>query len=285
MPIEVKNVSHVYQAGTPFEAAALKDVSFTVQDGEFVGVIGHTGSGKSTLIQHLNALLKPTSGEIYIDGLRLGDKDVSLRDVRRRVGLVFQYPEYQLFEETVVKDVMFGPRNLGLSEEECRARAEEALTQVGLGKELFEKSPFELSGGQKRRVAVAGVMAMKPHILILDEPAAGLDPRGREEILNLVKKIHEGGATTIMVSHSMGDVARLCSRLLVMNKGALAMDGAPRDIFCRSAELTNMGLGLPETAQLADRLRERGFDIAPGAFQREEIEAAILRHFGKGAEK
>ena len=285
MPIEVKHVSHIYQAGSPFESAALKDVSFTIEDGEFVGVIGHTGSGKSTLIQHLNALLTPTSGQIIVDGLHLGEKGVSLRDVRRRVGLVFQYPEYQLFEETVIRDVMFGPRNLGLSEEECRERAEEALTQVGLSRTLFDKSPFELSGGQKRRVAVAGVMAMKPHVLILDEPAAGLDPRGREEILSLVKDIHARGATTIMVSHSMNDVARLCTRLLVMNRGELAMDGSPREIFRRGQELAQMGLGLPATAQLADRLRSKGFDIAEGAFEREEIEAAILRHFGREAGK
>ena len=276
MPIEVRKVCHLYQAGTPFASAALKDVSFSIADGEFVGLIGHTGSGKSTLIQHLNALLKPTSGEITIDGLRLSDKGVSLKEIRKRVGLVFQYPEYQLFEETVLRDVMFGPKNLGCSQEECRERAVEALKLVRMPEELFARSPFELSGGQKRRAAVAGVLAMRPHILILDEPAAGLDPRGREEILSLVQEIHSRGVTTIMVSHSMDDVARMCSRLLVMNQGQLAMDGTPREVFARSGELENMGLGVPECAKLADRLRARGYDIPMGVFEAEEMARCIL---------
>ena len=283
MPIEIKQLKHVYMPGSPFETAALNELSLTIHDGEFVGVIGHTGSGKSTLIMHLNGLLKPTSGTVIVDGLDLSSGKEQLREVRRRVGLVFQYPEYQLFEETVLKDVMFGPKNQGLSDEEAEKCAREALRMVGLTDEkLYSASPFELSGGQKRRAALAGVVAMKPQTLILDEPAAGLDPRGREEILSLIRRIHENGARTlIMVSHSMTDVSRLCSRILVLSHGSLVADGTPREVFSDTTAIREAGLELPECARLAERLREEGFPVPPGAFTREDVKRAILQAFGK----
>lgn len=283
MPIEIKQLKHVYMPGSPFETAALNELSLTIHDGEFVGVIGHTGSGKSTLIMHLNGLLKPTSGTVIVDGLDLSSGKEQLREVRRRVGLVFQYPEYQLFEETVLKDVMFGPKNQGLSDEEAEKCAREALRMVGLTDEkLYSASPFELSGGQKRRAAIAGVVAMKPQTLILDEPAAGLDPRGREEILSLVRRIHENGARTlIMVSHSMTDVSRLCSRILVLSHGSLVADGTPKEVFSDTTAIREAGLELPECARLAERLREAGFPVPPGAFTREDVKRAILQAFGK----
>ena len=283
MPIEIKQLKHVYMPGSPFETAALNELSLTIHDGEFVGVIGHTGSGKSTLIMHLNGLLKPTSGTVIVDGLDLSSGKEQLREVRRRVGLVFQYPEYQLFEETVLKDVMFGPKNQGLSDEEAERCAREALRMVGLTDEkLYSASPFELSGGQKRRAAIAGVVAMKPQTLILDEPAAGLDPRGREEILSLVRRIHENGARTlIMVSHSMTDVSRLCSRILVLSHGSLVADGTPKEVFSDTTAIREAGLELPECARLAERLREEGFPVPPGAFTREDVKRAILQAFGK----
>ena len=283
MPIEIKQLKHVYMPGSPFETAALNELSLTIHDGEFVGVIGHTGSGKSTLIMHLNGLLKPTSGTVIVDGLDLSSGKEQLREVRRRVGLVFQYPEYQLFEETVLKDVMFGPKNQGLSDEEAEKCAREALRMVGLTDEkLYSASPFELSGGQKRRAAIAGVVAMKPQRLILDEPAAGLDPRGREEILSLIRRIHENGARTlIMVSHSMTDVSRLCSRILVLSHGSLVADGTPREVFSDTTAIREAGLELPECARLAERLREEGFPVPPGAFTREDVKRAILQAFGK----
>ena len=283
MPIEIKQLKHVYMPGSPFETAALNELSLTIHDGEFVGVIGHTGSGKSTLIMHLNGLLKPTSGTVIVDGLDLSSGKEQLHEVRRRVGLVFQYPEYQLFEETVLKDVMFGPKNQGLSDEEAERCAREALRMVGLTDEkLYSASPFELSGGQKRRAAIAGVVAMKPQTLILDEPAAGLDPRGREEILSLIRRIHENGARTlIMVSHSMTDVSRLCSRILVLSHGSLVADGTPREVFSDTTAIREAGLELPECARLAERLREEGFPVPPGAFTREDVKRAILQAFGK----
>ena len=269
--------------GSPFETAALNELSLTIHDGEFVGVIGHTGSGKSTLIMHLNGLLKPTSGTVIVDGLDLSSGKEQLHEVRRRVGLVFQYPEYQLFEETVLKDVMVGPKNQGLSDEEAEKCAREALRMVGLTDEkLYSASPFELSGGQKRRAAIAGVVAMKPQTLILDEPAAGLDPRGREEILSLIRRIHENGARTlIMVSHSMTDVSRLCSRILVLSHGSLVADGTPKEVFSDTTAIREAGLELPECARLAERLREEGFPVPPGAFTREDVKRAILQAFGK----
>ena len=283
MSIEIRNLIHTYMAGGPLERTAIKDVSLTIRDGEFVGLIGHTGSGKSTLIMHLNGLIKPTSGEIRVDGLDLMDKNTSLRDVRKKVGLVFQYPEYQLFEETILRDVMFGPKNLGLSDEEAEQRARHALRQVGLTDEsMYEKSPFELSGGQKRRVAIAGVLAMKPTTLILDEPTAGLDPRGREEILSLVKRYHEEEKVTlIMVSHSMTDVSRLCSRILVMNHSKLVMDGTPDEVFMDEDALLEAGLAMPPCAELAERLRGAGFDIPADASRPEELKRAILENLGR----
>ena len=264
-------------AGTPFEKKALADVSFSIDSGEFVGIIGHTGSGKSTLIMHLNGLLMPTSGECLVDGMSLSDKNTSLRDVRRRVGMVFQYPEYQLFEETVLADVKFGPKNMGFSDSEAEAGAVEALRQVGLEDErVWQASPFELSGGQKRRVAIAGVLAMKPNTLILDEPTAGLDPRGRGEIMALMRSIHAAGVTVVMVSHSMADVANLCSRALVMSGGRLIADDAPRAIFADADLVKRASLGLPPCAQLSAALREAGFgDIPAGLFDRNALTDAI----------
>ena len=267
--------------GTPFETRALDGVSLSIADGEFVGVIGHTGSGKSTLVQHLNALLKPTLGSVYVNGLNLNDKDTNLRDVRRAVGLVFQYPEYQLFEETVRKDIAFGPNNLGLDAADVEARVREAAQIVGLSEDLLDRSPFDLSGGQKRRVAIAGVLAMRPNVLVLDEPAAGLDPRGRREMLALVRDYHaRGGVTVIMVSHSMDDVARMCSRIIVMNHGKVAFDAPPAQVFAHGDELVAMGLGIPACAQLANRLREKGFEIPSGMFEMEELAGAIAACLG-----
>lgn len=264
-------------SGTPFEAHALYGVSLSIADGEFIGIIGHTGSGKSTLISHLNALERSEPGTVFVDGMDLGDKETDLRAVRRTVGLVFQYPEYQLFEETVEKDVAFGPRNLGLGEDEIRARVEKALAQVGLSGELAQRSPFELSGGQKRRVAIAGVLAMQPSTLILDEPAAGLDPAGRRDMLDLIASIHASGTTVIMVSHSMDDVGRLCDRLFVLDHGRIAFSGTPAEVFRHGSELRAIGLDVPECARLADALRARGFDIPEGVYALNDVRDAILR--------
>ncbi len=266
--IKVTNLSYIYQQGMPFEQTALSDISFEIPDGDFVAVIGHTGSGKSTLIQHLNALIKPTGGKIEIDGVDITAPDVDLREVRRDVGLVFQYPEHQLFEETVYKDIAFGPRNMGLSEEEIKQRVLDAIHFVGLSEELLEKSPFELSGGQKRRVAIAGVLSMRPKVLILDEPTAGLDPKGRDEILNQLVTLHKENEklTIIFVSHSMEDVAAIANKVLVMNKGKLAMRGSVAEVFERSAELREMGLDVPEITELTHRLIAAGIDIRPDIY-------------------
>ena len=273
MPIEVVNATYIYMPGTPFETRALDGVSLSIADGEFVGVIGHTGSGKSTLVQHLNALLKPTLGSVYVNGLNLNDKDTNLRDVRRAVGLVFQYPEYQLFEETVRKDIAFGPNNLGLDAADVEARVREAAQIVGLSEDLLDRSPF------------AGVLAMRPNVLVLDEPAAGLDPRGRREMLALVRDYHaRGGVTVIMVSHSMDDVARMCSRIIVMNHGKVAFDAPPAQVFAHGDELAAMGLGIPACAQLANRLREKGFEIPSGMFEMEELAGAIAACLGAEGE-
>lgn len=282
MPIEVKNLNHVYMQDTPFEAKALHDVSLTIQDGEFIGIIGHTGSGKSTLISHLNALEKAPAGAVVVNGIDLGAKDVDLSAVRRTVGLVFQYPEAQLFEETVGKDIAFGPKNLKLTEDEIERRVDAAMKQVGLSPDMKEKSPFELSGGQKRRVAIAGVLAMEPSILILDEPAAGLDPAGRRDMLKLISDIHDKGVTVVMVSHSMDDVGRLCDRLFVLNHGVIAFSGTPAEVFVHEEELGAIGLDVPECAKLARVLREKGFDMPEGIYSMEDVKQAILHQLKDG---
>ena len=284
MPIVIEHLNYVYMSGGPYETHALDDVSLTIEDGEFVGLIGHTGSGKSTLVQHLNGLLLPTSGTITVDGLNIADKATDRRAIRRKVGLVFQYPENQLFEETVEKDIAFGPKNLGLDDAEIDRRVRDAMRKVALDYDaLHERSVFELSGGQMRRVAIAGVLAMEPRTLVLDEPCAGLDPRGREEILGLIRDLHrDTGATIVMVSHSMDDVASLAERVIVMNHGELVMDGAPRDVFACGEELRGMGLDVPQAVQLADKLRERGFDIPEGIYRIEEIKAEIEKIAAKG---
>ena len=262
--LEIKNLTHTYSAGTPFAHKALDDVSFTVERGEFIGVIGHTGSGKSTLIQHLNGLLKPDGGEILLDGKDIWSDKTFTRQARFRVGLVFQYPEYQLFEETVYKDIAFGPKNMGLDAEEIDRRVREAAGFVGITDAQLEASPFDLSGGQKRRVAIAGVIAMEPEVLILDEPTAGLDPMGREEILANIDRYRQAkNATIMMVSHSMSDVARLTERLLVMNDSHLAMDGTPDEVFSRADELLEMGLDIPELTRLFLMLKQKGLPVEP----------------------
>lgn len=260
--LEIKNLNHIYSAGTPFEHVALKDVSFSVEPGEFIGVIGHTGSGKSTLMQHLNGLLKPTSGEILLDGKNIWSDKKLTRQSRFRVGLVFQYPEYQLFEETVYKDIAFGPKNMGLSAEEIDRRVREAAGFVGLTEQQLEASPFDLSGGQKRRVAIAGVIAMEPEVLILDEPTAGLDPEGREDVLRNIDDYRKAkNATIMMVSHSMSDVARMASRLLVMCDARLALDGTPQEVFDHAQELLDMGLDIPEVTRVFLKLQRLGLPV------------------------
>ena len=284
MSIVIEHLNYVYMQGGPYETKALDDVSLTIHDGEFIGLIGHTGSGKSTLVQHLNGLILPTSGKITVDGMNLAEKGNDRRAIRRRVGLVFQYPENQLFEETVAKDIAFGPKNLGLGEEKIDRRVRTAMRRVALDYDkLAQRSVFELSGGQMRRVAIAGVLAMEPQTLVLDEPCAGLDPRGREEILGLISDLHrESGATIVMVSHSMDDVAALAERVIVMNHGKVAMDGTPREIFSRGEELRAIGLDVPQAVELAQKLREKGFDVPEGIYKIEEVRAAVEAIVGKG---
>ena len=260
--LEVKDLHHVYSAGTPFEHIALDGVSFSVEQGEFVGIIGHTGSGKSTLIQHLNGLLKPCSGSVLLDGKDIWSDKTFTRQSRFRVGLVFQYPEYQLFEETVYKDIAFGPKNMGLNKEEIDRRVREVAGFVGITQQQLDASPFDLSGGQKRRVAIAGVIAMEPEVLVLDEPAAGLDPEGKEEILKNIQAYRRGkNATIIMVSHSMADVAKMADRILVLNGSHLAMDGTPEQVFEQADALSNMGLDIPQITRVFLKLREMGLDV------------------------
>lgn len=262
--LEVRDLTHIYSPGTPFQHKALDEVSFSVERGEFIGVIGHTGSGKSTLMQHLNGLLKPTSGSIMLDGVDIWSDKAVTRQARFRVGLVFQYPEYQLFEETVYKDIAFGPQNMGLSSDEIDRRVREAAGFVGVTEEQLKVSPFDLSGGQKRRVAIAGVIAMEPELLILDEPTAGLDPSGREEILSNIESYRRAkNATIMMVSHSMNDVARLSDRLMVMNGSRLAMDDTPARIFTHAEELLAMGLDIPELTRVFLRLKQMGLPVEP----------------------
>ena len=274
--LEIQNLSHVYSADTPFERAALRDVSLSIQRGEFVGLIGHTGSGKSTLIQHFNGLLKPTSGRVLFDGEDIW-KDVKFtREIRFKVGLVFQYPEHQLFEETVYQDISFGPKNMGLSEEEIRARVERAAQFVGITDAELQKSPFDLSGGQKRRAAIAGVIAMEPDVLILDEPTAGLDPRGRESILQNIRDYQAAQhAAVVMVSHSMEEIASNVDRLLVMNHGQNVMNGTPAEVFSHAEELVEMGLAIPKMTQLLLALKRRGVPVDTSVFSVEQARQAL----------
>ena len=282
--LKVEDLEYVYSAGTPFEHKALDKVSFSVERGEFIGIIGHTGSGKSTLMQQLNGLLKPTSGKVILDGKDIWTDKATTRQARFRVGLVFQYPEYQLFEETVYKDIAFGPKNMGLSADEIDRRVREAAGFVGLTEEQLNVSPFDLSGGQKRRVAIAGVIAMEPEVLILDEPTAGLDPVGREDILANIQAYRTAkNATIMMVSHSMSDVARLTDRLLVMNGSKLAMDGTPEQVFAHAQELLEMGLDIPPVTRVFLRLRELGLDVDP-VFALEQAAAALARLKGGNAD-
>ena len=278
MPIlEIKNLTHTYGIGTPFRRSAVEDVSFAVEQGEFLGIIGHTGSGKSTLIQHLNGLLKPTSGQVLFEGEDVWTDPKRTRQVRFQVGLVFQYPEYQLFEETVYKDIAFGPKNMGLEGEELDRRVREAAHFVGLRDELLEKSPFELSGGQKRRVAIAGVIAMRPKVLILDEPTAGLDPEGAQSILTNIRAYHKAReAAIILVSHSMEEVAQSVDRIVVVNDGLLPYQGAPREVFQHGRELEEMGLGVPQMTRVFHRLRELGADVDPSVYTLDQAKQAIL---------
>ena len=280
--LQVENLNYIYSKGTPFEHKALDNVNFSVERGEFIGIIGHTGSGKSTLMQHLNGLLKPTSGKILLDGVDIWSDKKLTRQARFRVGLVFQYPEYQLFEETVYKDISFGPKNMGLKPAEIDRRVREAAASVGLRDDQLEMSPFDLSGGQKRRVAIAGVLAMEPEVLILDEPTAGLDPAGREEILGHIEHYRQShNATIMMVSHSMDDVARLTDRLLVMNGSHLAMDGTPAEVFQRAEELLEMGLNIPQVTRVFLELKKMGAPVEPVYTIEQAVEAIKKLKGGK----
>lgn len=277
MSIILDHVSHIYEAGTAMEFAALKEINLTIPEGQFIGLIGHTGSGKSTLVQHLNGLLAPTGGNIYYNGADIHDSDFNRKELRSKVGLVFQYPEHQLFEIDVFTDVCFGPKNLGLDKKEVELRAYAALKQVGLEDEYFYQSPFDLSGGQKRRVAIAGVLAMKPEVLILDEPTAGLDPKGRDEILDQVAKLREEtGMTVILVSHSMDDVAKYVDRIIVMNRGQVMFDQEPKEVFSHYKELEEIGLAAPQVTYIMQELREKGLMVDTGATTIEEAKNSIL---------
>lgn len=283
MAIKIEHLTHIYNEGMPFEKKALDDINIDIAEGEFVGIIGHTGSGKSTLIQMFNGLLKPTSGNVIINGKNIHGDDVKKKEVREQVGLVFQYPEYQLFEMTVYEDVAFGPKNLGLSEAEIKERVEYGCKAVGLDESYYEKSPFELSGGQKRRVAIAGVLAMKPNILILDEPTAGLDPKGRNELFGQLKKMHEElGLTIVLISHSMEDVARYVDRLLVLYKGKKAYEGTPREVFAHGMELEKIGLAMPQIRYIMNALKAKGMDIDTDVLTVEEAAAKITAYLKSG---
>ncbi len=283
--LKAENLTYVYSQGSPFEKTAVDNVNLEIERGEFVGVIGHTGSGKSTLIQHFNGLLAPTSGKIYLDGKDIWENKKNIRNVRFRVGLVFQYPEYQIFEDTVYRDIAFGPKNMGLSEAEIDGRVRRTAEAVGLSERMLEKSPFELSGGQKRRVAIAGVMAMEPEVLILDEPTAGLDPKGRDKILNQIKQYHKNtGCTVLLVSHSMEDVARFASKILVMNESKVFCYDTPPEVFKRSEEISQMGLSVPQITRVFDMLKGRGIDMHDEIYTVKyaaEIVAAELKKRGK----
>lgn len=279
MSIKIEKLKHIYMPKSPFEKVALDDVNLEINDAEFVALIGHTGSGKSTLIQHMNGLLKPTSGRIIIDNVDITAEGVKLSDIRKKVGLVFQYPEYQLFEETIEKDIEFGPRNLGLEQDEITKRVKKSMEMVGLDYETYkDKSPFDLSGGQKRRVAIAGVVAMEPKILILDEPTAGLDPKGRDDILSQIKLLHtKYNMTIILVSHSMEDVGKLAKRIIVMNKGKVVLEGIPAKVFKEIDKLESIGLGVPQVTYLMRALREKGFNVSEEIFTLEQGRAELIR--------
>ena len=278
----LNHVNYIYDEDTAMASAALIDVSLKIPDGQFIGLIGHTGSGKSTLIQHMNGLVKPSSGQVFFNNEDINDKDYDKKKLRAKVGLVFQYPEHQLFESDCFKDVCFGPKNLGLPQKEVELRAYEALKQVGFDDDYFYQSPFDLSGGQKRRVAIAGVLAMKPQILILDEPTAGLDPKGREDILNLISDLHKTmGITIILVSHSMEDVADYVERIIVMNKGRVAFDAKPREVFSHYKELEEIGLAAPQVTYCMQELKAAGFDVSTDITTLEEAKKEILKALGK----
>lgn len=278
--IEIKNLTHIYSEGLPFEKKAIDDINLKIEENEFIGLIGHTGSGKSTFIQHLNGLLKPSSGEIILDGMKVSKSSSNLTELRKKIGLVFQYPEYQLFEETIERDIAFGPGNLDLSEEEVLNRVKSSMDSVGLDYETYkDKSPFELSGGLKRRVAIAGVLAMEPKVLILDEPTAGLDPRGRDEILSEIKNIHEKRKiTVILVSHSMEDVAKIAERIIVMDKGKVFLDSNPREIFRNEDKLLSVGLGIPQITSLMRALKKKGLDINEDSITVEEAKESLIKY-------
>ncbi len=277
MSIKIVDLNYSYSVGSAYEIHALKNINLTINDGEFIGIIGHTGSGKSTLIQHLNGLIKASSGAIYYNGKNIYDEDFVMKDLRSKVGLVFQYPEHQLFEIDVFSDVCFGPKNLGLSKEEINERAIKALKAVGLSEEYYTRSPFELSGGQKRRVAIAGVLAMQPEVLILDEPTAGLDPQGRDEILGLIAELHEKNNMTVMVvSHSMEDMAEYAKRLIVMNHGCVQYDSTPREVFLHYRELEKIGLAAPQVTYIMHELARKGFKIDVAATTVDEAKQSIL---------
>ena len=287
MSIKIENLTHVYMPKTPFEKVALNDVSLEINDGDFVALIGHTGSGKSTLIQHLNGLLEPSIGKIYVDGIDITSKETTLSDIRKKVGLVFQYPEYQLFEETIALDIAYGPKNLKLSEEEILKRVKKSMEMVGLDYEKYKDlSPFELSGGQKRRVAIAGVIAMEPKVLILDEPTAGLDPKGRDEILNQIQKLHDNyDMTIILVSHSMEDVAKIAKRVIVMNKGEAILDGTPAEVFKNVETLEEVGLAVPQVTYLVRELKKKGINISEEIYTIEAAKEELIRILKEGTDK
>ena len=283
MSLELKHVSHIYQEGSAKESYALRDICLNVNEGEFLGIAGHTGSGKSTLIQHFNGLLKPTSGEVIVDGVNINGKEAKkeLKALRMQVGIVFQYPEYQLFEETVERDIAFGPRNLNLSDIEIQHRVTEAMDMLKLSKKMRKKSPFELSGGQKRKIAIAGVLAMKPKYLILDEPTAGLDPKGREEFLELIADLHQQGLTVVMVSHSMDDIARYVQRMIVLEHGEIRLEGTPQAVFAQSELLEQIGLGVPTLTRLLIELQKQGWDVRTDLFHPTDVSQEILRALSK----
>lgn len=279
MSVKVENLTHIYNEGLPHESVAVQDVSFSIEDGQIAGIIGHTGSGKSTLVQHLNGLIRPKTGSIYIDEENICDGKTVMREIRKKVGLVFQYPEYQLFEETVFKDVAFGPKNIGLADEELEDRVREAVELVGLDYEqIKDKSPFDLSGGQKRRVAIAGVIAMKPKVLILDEPTAGLDPKAHRDVLDMIIRVHEHeNNITIMVSHNMEDIASMCDKVIVMDRAHAVMEGTPEEVFARRAELKQMGLAAPPVTDLIDMLNDRGFKLDGNILTRDKAVEEIYK--------